>query len=182
MATKTKQTEHPVLSCGLKTIAVFTALALLVAAGGYIGSAVLFVTGQIGGLARLFFDWITVNKTEVIPATLTVWASLIPVVWLLCLGYTRPDEAGDKLVYAGFGVFALTAAPASIALLCMPDATFRVADEAFLSRLAGLTQLIGCFGVMIWCAIVAVSVIGVIELANALVSKVFGSESKAQVV
>ena len=59
-----KQARRPVLSCGFKTLAVFAALALLVAAGGYIGSAVLFVTGHLQSLALSFVNWITVNKRD----------------------------------------------------------------------------------------------------------------------
>ena len=177
-----KQARRPVLSCGFKTLAVFAALALLVAAGGYIGSAVLFVTGHLQSLALSFVNWITVNKTDVLPATLTVWVSLIPVVWLLCLGYMDLSEDSDKgfyFVLAGFGLFSIITEPAGAALLAMPDTAFHLVHEAFLSRLAGLTQIIGAFGLLAWGLIGFFSVGCLMEVAVALVSGEFNSALKA---
>ena len=133
-----KQARHPVLSCGLKTVAAFAVLVLLIAAGSRIGNAVLFVAGQLESLALSFLDWITVNKTDVLPATLTVWVSLVPVAWLFCLGYTYSTEDSDKGIYlglAGFGLFCLITAPAGIALMAVPTATFALVHEELLFRL-----------------------------------------------
>ena len=173
-----KQARHPVLSCGLKTVAAFAVLVLLIAAGSRIGNAVLFVAGQLESLALSFLDWITVNKTDVLPATLTVWVSLVPVAWLFCLGYTYSTEDSDKGIYlglAGFGLFCLITAPAGIALMAVPTATFALVHEELLFRLAVLAQFIGAAGLAAW-GLAGITLLAI--LIEAGVSSVFSASER----